>query len=177
MIILRALQIKDAEGMLEWMHDSEIQQNFKMETLNKTYEDVISFIQNAATELSDGKSLHFAIADEQDEYLGTISLKDVDLIAKKAEYSICLRRKAQGQGVAVKATDKLLQMAFEQFGLQRVYLNVLADNKKAIHLYVKCGFSYEGEFRKHLYLRGEYKDLKWYGILKEEYIQMKSKVC
>lgn len=46
---------------------------------------------------------------------------------------------------------------------------VLLDNKRAIYLYEKCGFTYEGEFRNHLFLRGEFKMLKWYGILREEY--------
>jgi len=47
---------------------------------------------------------------------------------------------------------------------------VLAENKKAIHLYEKCGFVYEGEFRKHLFLKGKFRTLKWYSILREEYI-------
>lgn len=167
--MLRKLQKKDAQGMLEWMHDEEIQQNFQTDMLNRDYKDVLSFIENAVTEPEEGKNIHYAIVDEKDEYLGTISLKNVDLISKKAEYAICLRKNAQGHGIAGEATMQLLKKAFEEFGLGRVYLNVLADNEKAIHLYQKCGFRYEGEFRSHLFLDGEYKNLRWYGILKEEY--------
>jgi len=167
--MLRKLQKKDAEGMLEWMHDEEIQQNFRTDMLSRDYADALSFIENAVEKPEEGKNIHYAIVDEKDEYLGTISLKNVDLTAGKAEYAICLRRKAQGKGIAREATQELLRKAFEEFGLERVYLNVLADNEKAIHLYEKCGFCYEGEFRRHLFLNGEYRNLKWYGILKEEY--------
>jgi len=170
---LRKLEIKDAEGMLEWMHDVEIQKNFRFNTDNKTLEDVIGFIAAAVTEPIEGKSIHFAIADDEtDEYLGTISLKDVDLVAKNAEYAICLRKKAQGKGIGTEATNEILKKAFYSFGLERVYLNVLAENTGAIQLYEKCGFIYEGEFRNHLFLRGNYKSLKWYSMLKEEFNEM-----
>jgi len=169
MIRLRQLQEKDAEGMLEWMQDPEIRKSFRFGNEEVKREDILKFIEAAETEPIEGKSIHYAIVDEQDEYLGTISLKNVDLLAKKAEYAISLRRKAQGMGIGIQATKKILENAFDKFELERVYLNVLSDNERAIHLYEKCGFSYEGEFRKHLFLRGEYKSLKWYSMLKEEF--------
>lgn len=166
---LRKLEEKDAEGMMEWMQDAEIRKNFRFCIENVTREDALKFIREAETEAVEGKSIHYAIADEHDEYLGTISLKDVDLLAKKAEYAISIRKKAQGMGVGTQATELVLERAFNHLGLERIYLYVFSENKRAIHLYEKCGFIYEGEFRKHLFLRGEYKSLKWYGMLKEDY--------
>ncbi len=169
-IRLRRLKKDDAAGMLEWMHDPEIQKGFRMDAASKTEEDVLKFIDNALINPTEGKSVHFAISNELDEYLGTISLKNFDLVSRNAEYAICLRKSAQGQGIAFKATRELLFIAFKRFNLEKVYLNVLSDNEKAIRIYEKCGFVYEGEFRKHLFLRGEYRALKWYSILKTEFL-------
>lgn len=169
-MILRELQEKDVCGMLEWMHDPEIQKNFRINMAQKTQDDALAFIREAQTVPKEGESVHFAITNEQGEYLGTISLKNIDLTAQNAEYAICLRRDAQGKGIGAIATKELLYIAFEKYKLERVYLNVLSENINAIRLYEKCGFSYEGEFRKHVFLRGEYKTLKWYSILREEYI-------
>ena len=166
---LRKLDEKDAAGMLEWMHDPEIQKFFQIDMINRTKEDVIEFIHHSRIDMAEGESIHYAIADDTDEYLGTISLKDLDLMAKNAEYAISLRKKAQGRGIASEATKELLKRAFWEFKMERIYLNVLSENRKAIQLYEKCGFVYEGEFRKHLFLKGEYKTLKWYSMLKEEY--------
>lgn len=166
---LRKLEEKDAEGMLEWMKDPEINKNFRFPSDNRNLQDIQQFIREAETMPFEGKSIHYAIAGENDEYLGTISLKNINLTDKNAEYAISLRAKAQGQGIAMQATKMLLKKAFEDFNLQRVYLNVLADNVKAIKLYEKTGFVYEGEFRNCLYLRGEYKALKWYSILRDDY--------
>ena len=166
---LRKLELKDAIGMLEWMHDAEIQKCFRFNTEDKNLDDVIKFIQSAEIRPINGKSVHFAIVDERDEYLGTISLKEIDAVAKNAEYAISLRKCAQGKGVGTRATREILRIAFEEFALEKVYLNVLADNETAIRLYEKIGFIYEGQFRNHLFLRGEYKSLRWYSMLRDEY--------
>ena len=63
----------------------------------------------------------------------------------------------------------LLEIAFHELDLERVYLNVLSDNGRAKRFYEKAGFRYEGRFRKHLKLRGEWRDWDWYSILKEEF--------
>lgn len=168
-MMLRKLREEDAEGMLEWMHDRDIQGNFRFAGRDRGREDALGFIRSAADVPQDGGSMHYAITEDGGEYLGTASLKGLDLCARHAEYAIVLRKKAQGRGIALAATKEMLRVAFCEIGLERVYLNVLRENSKAIRLYEKCGFVYEGEFRKHLYLGGEFRMLKWYGILKEEY--------
>lgn len=166
---LRELEIKDAEGMLEWMHDPDIQSCFHINMTSKTMEDVEEFIEKAEYIPIHNHSIHYAIVDKSDEYMGTVSLKGIDLDALNAEYAISLRRGAQGKGMGKSATVEILRIAFEEIGLEKVYLNVLSDNTKAIGMYEKVGFVYEGEFRKHLFLHGEYKSLRWYSILKDEY--------
>lgn len=166
---LRELKEKDIDGMLEWMHDPEIQKYFHVTMTERTREDVQQFIKSAVANPIEGKDIHYAIADDDDEYLGTISLKHVDLISLNAEYAISLRKCAQGKGIAAWATKEILKIAFEEFLLHRIYLNVLSDNQKAIRLYEKCGFVFEGTFRNHLLLGGEFKSLKWYSMLKGEY--------
>lgn len=168
MITLRALNPSDADRMLEWMHDADMQNNFQKTMNNKTREDVLFFINNSKTEIEDGNSVHFAISNESNEYLGTISLKNYSARDRNAEFAIGLCKAAQGKGIGKAATKKVLQMAFKEWGLKRVYLNVLKHNERAIQLYEHCGFKYEGKFEKHLYINGVYQDLLWYGILEED---------
>lgn len=166
---LRILKQEDAKWMLEWMHDPEMYCNFRFNAENRTIEQVKDFIVKAVEDACAGREYHYAITDTTDEYLGTISLKDIDYEAGTAEYAVCLRKTAQGRGLAYMATRELLQYAFCTLRLRRIYLNVLSTNEKAIQLYEKCGFCYEGEWREHLLLRGEIVSLKWYGILKSEF--------
>lgn len=175
-MILRRLEMKDVDGMVEWMQDPEIAQYFLFDMNNASLEQQArKFILKAQEQFAEKCSMHYAIVDEADEYVGTISLKNIDWIAQNAEYAICLRHKAHGKGYGSAATSELLRIAFEELFLKRVYLNVLSHNQTAIRLYEKMGFTFEGEFRQHLFLRGQVCSLQWFAMLNEEYDLLKDK--
>lgn len=159
--MLRCLEKKDAPLMLEWMHDSEINCNFQADFASSTMESVCRFIEEGFND----ESQNFAFVDENDEYLGTISLKHISYKNSSAEYAIVTRKKAQGTGAAMKATQEVLKYAFEELKLHKVYLNVLEENVRAQKLYEKCGFVYEGSAVDAVKINGVYKTLKWYGII------------
>lgn len=159
--MLRRLEEKDAPFMIEWMHDDTVNCNFRYPFKEMTLERVNEFIKGSFDE----DNQHFAIVDENDEYLGTISLKNISHNDKNAEYAIVTRKKAQGTGVAKKATQELMEYAFKELGLHKVYLNVLEENIRARRFYEKCGFEKEGTAKDAVRISGEYKSLVWYGII------------
>ena len=165
---LRWLEQKDCEGMLDWMHDPTINYLYTDKIKNATANSVSEFVKDAEEQRKQGKTYHYAIVNEADEYLGTISLKNIEPI-KGAEYAISMRSAAQGKGIASWATKEILRIAFHELGLNRVYLNVLSDNEHANRFYVKNGFRYEGESKKSIQIGGEIKSLKWYAMLAEEF--------
>lgn len=166
MISLRKLKIKDLKYMLEWMNDPNIINNFRFDKSKTTEENVKNFIENSQ---NDQLNLHYAIVNEFDEYLGTISLKKIDMTDFNAEYAIVLREKAIGKDIAKDATNALLNIAFNEIGLQKVYLNVLSDNIRAIKFYEKMLFKYEGEFKNHIFNNGKFMNIKWYSMLREDW--------
>ena len=172
MIKLRELRKDDAEPMLDWMHDPVSQRGFQRDIIHTTLEEAEKFCIDAKLpdSIKEGISCHFAIADyDTDEYFGTVSLKDISIRHSHGEYAIALCPKARGRGIAGAATLLLLDKAFSEYRLNRVFLSVLPDNESAIRLYEKCGFKYEGSFRRHIRRGEEFLDWKWYGILREEY--------
>ena len=167
-IHLRPLEPKDAPFMLEWMTDPEITRFFRFDASKVTLESCLAYIDHANTQTG---AVHFAIANEADEYLGTISLKEIDRENKQAEYAVSTRKKAHGTGAALQATRLILRYAFEELGLERVYLNVLAENGRANAFYRKAGFRFVREEPGALELRGERKALNWYEITKTEFTE------
>lgn len=158
-IRLRPLAAKDAGGMLEWMTDPEIVCFFRFDARAVTLESCRSFIEKANREAD---CRHYAIADEKNEYLGTVSLKNIADGA--AEYAISTRKCSHGTGAALAATTEILGIAFRELGLKRVYLNVLADNGRANAFYRKVGFRFVRREENAVTIRGEKKDLNWYEI-------------
>ena len=165
---LRPLERKDAPFMLEWMTDPEITRFFRFDASEISEESCREYIEKAQAEQN---TVHFAVADETDEYLGTISLKEIDCDKKEAEYAVSTRKKAHGTGAALQATRLILQYAFETLGLERVYLNVLAENGRANAFYRKAGFRFERDEPEALELRGEKKTLNWYSIRRREWME------
>ena len=73
------------------------------------------------------------------------------------------------RGIATKATMLILEYAFEDLGLNKVYLTVDANNEKACGLYERVGMSCEGLFREDLFHQGKLIDRKRYAILKRDW--------
>ena len=163
---MRILQEKDASLMFELMHSPDMYNFFRFNPDSITRESIRAFITNSQTS-EDNK--HFAVVDESDEYLGTVSLKNIDTVSLNAEFAIILRAKVRGRGVGTFAVYEIFKYAFNELELHKVYLNVYTDNFAAVRLYEKCGFIYEGEFREHVFVKGLFKNIKWFGITKEEY--------
>lgn len=166
---LRELDYGDSFSMLEWMHDFEITYYLKNDYAKKKLEDCNSFIEKAR---EDTNNIHYAVCDQENEYMGTISLKNVNRTDKTAEYAVILRKKAIGTGIAGEATKEILRIGFEVQHLNKIYLNVLCDNKRALRFYEKFGFIKEGIFKEHYFIKGKFRDVMWLRLLKSEWEKM-----
>ena len=170
-MIIRALEKKDRELMMEWMQDDEIVKNFQTDFKSFSREKVEAFIEDASKQTLADNNLSYAIVDEDDSYLGTISLKNINREHLNAEYAIVTRKEAHGKGFAKRASEAILKIAFEDLALEKVYLYVSVNNIGANKFYQKIGFVEEGVFRKHTKINGELTDIRWYSILKDEYLK------
>lgn len=110
-IKLRELKIEDAEHMLSWMKDDFVVQDLKSDFKKKTLNDCITFIMNS---YNNEESYHRAIVDENDIYMGTVSLKEINDLNKCAEFAIVVKRDAMGKGYAHYALSSMLKYGFEK---------------------------------------------------------------
>lgn len=156
MIYLRPLKLKDKSFMKEWMTDPDVIKFFRFSAYND--DKVTQYIENS---INDPINKHFAIVDNNDDYLGTISLKNIDLENKHAEYAVVLRKKYWGKGIGRIATHLILDYA-EKLKLHKIYLNVLQTNTSAINLYLSCGFVESGIYRDHLFRDKQYYNLLYF---------------
>lgn len=131
---LRKLEKKDAEYMLEWMHDEDVVQWMQADFASKTIKDCESFIENSQESDSD---LNLAIVDDYDEYMGTVSLKHIDKVDKTAEFAVTVRKKAMGTGISKYGMEEIFRLGLEEMGLNEIYWCVSIDNKRAIKFYNK----------------------------------------
>lgn len=101
--------------------------------------------------------------------VGLIGLLSIDNKVKKAEYYICLNHEDTGKGIAGTATHKLLNYAFEELKLNKVYLFTEENNIPAQKLFRKIGFVTEGILRDDTINNGKFVNRYVMSILRTEY--------
>jgi len=168
-IKLRALTVTDKHKTLEWNNQDDIKQlyaghpfpvNMEMET--DWYENILR--SNIPTTVFGIELI------KEKKLIGITILKNITLIHRKAEFAIFIGDKDErGKGYSTLAMMKTLDFGFNQLGLNRIYLNVLKNNKSAIKLYEKIGLSKEGEIRKSIFKDGQFYDECIMSILNKEY--------
>jgi len=88
---------------------------------------------------------------------------------KKGDLGYLLSKPFWGKGYATEAAKKMLEVGFNEYGLERIAASAFADNPASLKVLEKVGFRYEGTSRKDAIKWGEARDVAFYGILKEEY--------
>lgn len=159
---LRKLELKDAPHMLAWMHDESVTKDLRANFASKTLADAEDFIKAS---LEGGADLHLAVASDEDEYMGTVSLKHIE--EGSAEFAITVRSEAMGRGYAWFGMEEIIKRAFDGLGLESVYWCVSRDNNRAVRFYDKHNFHEALDIPQKVLDR--YKgitNLKWYSVLK-----------
>lgn len=167
---LRQLELQDAECMLEWLRNPDIYSKMQYDPASQNIEKCRNFIEKSWT---DKENLHYAITNKKSEYLGTVSLKNIDRKNSSAEFAVVLHPKAMGMGVGTVALEAIMEIAFVQLELNKVYLYVRSDNERAVVFYKKNHLEYEGCFKEHLKVGNVYKDIYWYALRKRKYLSWK----
>lgn len=102
--------------------------------------------------------------------IGTIGLSAIDYENKKAEYGIIIgENKYSGKGYAKEASQLILEYAFGELNLNKVFLKVFEDNIRAISMYKTLGFIIEGTLREDVLKNEVYRNVIVMSLLKEEW--------
>ncbi len=110
---------------------------------------------------------------EENKLVGTVGLHRIDWVNRDAEFGIAITDKnCWDRGLGTEATVLTLEYGFLMLNLHRIWLRVYEYNKRAIHVYEKCGFKHEGVLREARYFNGKYHNVFVMGILAEEFLQM-----
>lgn len=172
---LRNLELKDAPYMLEWMHDEDVIKNLKGNFKEKTLLDAESFIIASKDK---EKNIHLAIVTDEDEYMGTVSLKCIDRNNNSAEFAITVRKCAMSRGYSWYGMEEIIRLAFEKYGLESVYWCVSKHNERAVRFYDKHNFHEALDIPQAILERyAGIENLKWYSVLKGDVLDERTEVA
>lgn len=108
--------------------------------------------------------------DPPGRFVGQIRLHTFAWADRRARVAVGIHdRRFWSRGYGTEALRLLLGYAFDHLRLHRVDLRVLADNRRAIRSYEKCGFVHEGVEREAALVDCQWRDDALMAILEHEY--------
>jgi len=167
-IYIRLMEEKDIPFKVKWINDPVIRH-----TLNFEYPvsevSTRKWLNNVA---SNPTRKDFIVCNiENHEPIGYCGFLGIDQKNSKAESYMGIGDKgSQGRGLGLEIRKTLLDYAFQELNLNKIYAYVWEENEPMIHLNKKVGFQIEGLLRKDIMSHGELRNRYIMGILKEEYL-------
>lgn len=164
---LRAIEREDIPSFVRWLNDPEVRQYLEMYLpMSRAAEE-----EWFEAQLKSDSSQVFAIETSEGVHIGNIGLHDLDWKNRNAGLGIVIAEKEYwGQGYGTDAIKALLDFAFNEMNLHRIYLSVFDFNERALRCYEKCGFGHEGRAREALFQDGRYHDHLLMAILRQDFV-------
>jgi len=164
---VRQLKESDVDGAYPaWFDDQEVCQYNSHGKFFKTRSHFLKYID----ELNNENCIVWAICHVIDGHIGNVSLQEISLINRTAEFAILLGdKKHWGKGVGLQVGRKILAHGFNKLNLERIYCGTATTNEGMKKLAISLGMVHEGTRRLHLFLESNRVDMMEYGILKAEF--------
>ncbi|MDR0267227.1 GNAT family N-acetyltransferase [Paenibacillus sp.] len=168
-LTLRPFSLEDAKVVQELASDKYIAETTLY--IPHPYEDGIAekWITSHLDNFNEDRSLELAIVHNEEKYLiGAICIgynKQFD----HGELAYWIGKQYKNNGYCTEAAKGIVKFAFEEMKLNRIFARYLGKNPASGRVMEKLSMKYEGTLRQHIKKWGEYEDLFYYGLLKDEY--------
>ena len=140
-LILRPVTLDDAPAMFEYASDEE-NTRYTFET-NKSLEETHNNI--ALFYLANPLGRWGIEVKENGKFIGTIDLHKIRLDLKIAAIGYVINKKYWNQGYTTEANRAVIQLAFEQIGMNKLVALYDVDNPASGRVMVKSGMKYSHE--------------------------------
>lgn len=161
-ICLRPIRLEDGSNIVKWRNTPSVREhclNQNPITLESNEEFFHKFVET-------GIYKQFIVERDMDDLgiafypIATVYLKDIDHTNNRCELCIFTSDdeewNTESQSIAIKM---LIDKAFNEFGMHKIYSHVFAQNKDEIELLENCGLKKEALFTKEALSSGIYMDI------------------
>ncbi|MGM0792056.1 MAG: GNAT family N-acetyltransferase [Bacillota bacterium] len=169
-VILRELSLDDVEDRYKWCLDREVTKYLNMPNKYPPFsrEETKTWVEMCMNRTNGYEQR--AIMTEEGRHIGWVDLKNIDQLNKHAELGIAIGDKDYWhKGFGLAAMQEMLNVGFNELGLNKIWLRVEVDNEKAIKSYSRAGYKEEGILRQDRLRNGEFVDRLRMSILKDEF--------
>jgi ribosomal-protein-alanine N-acetyltransferase len=170
-LILRKMVLEDAQDLFEYASDPEVTE-FVVWKTHTSIEDSLGYLRFKIEQYERKSVSEWGIVlKENKKFIGTCGFIMWDTSSSRAEIGYALSRKYWNRGLMTEAIREVLDFGFRKMGLNRIEARCMLGNDASEKVMKKVGMKYEGILREQMFVKGTFKDLKIYSILRSDYMR------
>jgi RimJ/RimL family protein N-acetyltransferase len=153
LINLREITMDDAITIVNLM-DYEIAKYLYEVPYPYKIDDALNFIKSSYDNFKLRKAITFGVEyknrlESKLLLVGTIGIKDIDYVNKKANMGYWIGKQYQGKGIATECIKLVVNYAFDALKLKEISAYVFPNNNPSIRVLEKNGFVKMGEVNEY----------------------------
>jgi [ribosomal protein S5]-alanine N-acetyltransferase len=168
-LLLRRFRMEDADNVFAYARDPEMTR-FVFWQAHGSVQDSREFLERTLQGYADGHPPVWAIEHVNDSIvIGSCAYHEVSIMNLRGEIGYALARRYWGQGIMTEAVRAALDYGFRSIHLNRIEARCDVENTASWHVMEKLGMKFEGVLRQNIILHGIPRDVRMYGILREDW--------
>ncbi len=167
-ITLQELTLKDVKPFYEMMNNNRhlLARYFPLTVDNtRTLLGTEYFVQSLLRKRENNEYVIMTIKHKE-KMIGIFYIKNIEWRIPKCELTYFIDHTYQGKGLMTKLFKKIIDLCFEDYKMNKLYVKISPDNTSARVVAAKLGFQTEGILRKEFKTEtGELVDLEYLGLV------------
>lgn len=163
-LLIREVFFSDAEAIQKLAGDKDVAST----TLNiphpYTLVDAINWISRA--QIPDTSFINFSILLDNSEFIGCISLLDLNKIHERCYLGYWIGKPYWNNGYATEAGKAIINYAFKELNYNKICATHMTRNPASGKVLRKIGFLHEGSLKSHIKKGNTFENIETYGIIK-----------
>lgn len=168
-LLLRPLASEDCRDVYAYASDPAVARYVTWDA-HRSLADAEAFVETVIKDYQQGEAAPWGLVCKADGRLvGTGGVMDWQPQYGRIELAYALARPYWGQGLMTEAVRAILEFGFKVLGVNRIQAYCMVENEGSARVMEKCGMIREGYLRQYTRIKGIYRDLFLYAILRADW--------
>ena len=162
---MRVIRLSDVDNIMTWVNDPDVVKNLQHFNTKFTRKNEEEYVKKVIASKNDFVFSFFypkkgrGVEKNGAQYVGQGGIHQISWDNNLGRISIIIKREHWNKGFAQEILPALIDYAFKELKLHKIWLMYWKENKKAGHLYKKLGFKKEGVLKDEYFWKGRYHDM------------------
>ncbi|TKC18848.1 GNAT family N-acetyltransferase [Robertmurraya kyonggiensis] len=164
-LLLRLFTASDAENVITMCNNYNIFKSTLTLPYPYTLNCALSWIANHEQNFDLDRMYELAITDKNSGQLyGAIAISNHKQ-HKNGELAYWIGEEYWGKGYGTEAAQAMIEFVFKEKNFHRVYARHFKSNPASGKIMEKCGMTYEGMLKEHVFKIDRFEDIVYFGII------------